>query len=341
MRDDYILLIGGSGVVGRRTAQLLRNANPDVKLLIGGRNLTKAQQVAADIGGAEGVAVDLDAEDLGLGELGLGNRPLGAVAIFLKDDRLAALRFAQARGAAHIGISTGTFEIAPEVSAFIQNPNAAPVVLGSEWLAGAAVLATLHLARKFAHVTDIAIDAVLDEEDVGGPAADLDFQRLTEVAPAALTRRGGKFYWRSGDESYAVIHAVDGEAMAGFAYSPFDITALAAVTDAQNIQFNVAVGKSSSRRRGEPMSAEIVITLSGESVEGGGRRERHALVHPQGQALLTGLGVTMMLERLTGLDDKPAPTAGLYFPEQLIDPAAYLRRLEAIGGTLTQIEDGQ
>src|SRR5687768_11243064 len=149
MRDAPILLIGGSGIVGRRTARLLRDANPDAKLLIGGRNLARAQQVAAEIGSAEGVAVDLDADDLGLGESRPGERPLAAVVIFLKDARLAALRFAQARGAPHIGISSGTFEIGPEVSAFIHKPGAAPVVLGSEWLAGAAVLATLHLARKF------------------------------------------------------------------------------------------------------------------------------------------------------------------------------------------------
>ena len=56
MRDAPILLIGGSGVVGRRTARLLRDANPDAKLLIGGRDLARAQQVAAEIGSAEGVA---------------------------------------------------------------------------------------------------------------------------------------------------------------------------------------------------------------------------------------------------------------------------------------------
>ncbi|HEX2526047.1 MAG TPA: hypothetical protein VHL31_07065 [Geminicoccus sp.] len=336
MRDAPILLIGGSGIVGRWTAKLLRDANPEAPLLIGGRDLGKAGQVAAEISQAEGVAVDLGADDLGLGD-----RSIGAVAIFLKDDRLAALRFAQVRGVPHIGISSGTFEIGPEVSAFIHHPRAAPVVLGSEWLAGAAVLATLHLARKFARVTDIVIDAVLDEEDIGGPAADIDMHRLTQLAPAALTRREGNFHWRNGDEAKAVIRAVDGEAMEAFAYSPLDIAALAAVTHAPNIQLNVSVGMSSNRRRGGPMSTEIIITLSGKTPEGGPHRERHAIVHPQGQAPVTALGVAMMLERLTGLDGKPATTAGVYFPEQLIDPDAYLRRLAAIGGSFTRMEDAR
>lgn len=71
-----ILLIGGSGVVGRWAARFLREAHPDLPLLIGGRNLARAEEAAAAIGKAEGVALDLAADDLGLGE-----RPVSAVAV--------------------------------------------------------------------------------------------------------------------------------------------------------------------------------------------------------------------------------------------------------------------
>jgi hypothetical protein len=40
----------------------------------------------------------------------------------------------------------------------------------------------------------------------------------------------------------------------------------------------------------------------------------------------------MLLERLVGLDGKPATPAGLFFPYQVIDHAAYLHRLEQEGG---------
>ena len=72
MSPKPILLIGGSGVIGRRTARSLRDAHPDVPLLIGR---------------AEDVALDLSVDDLGLGE-----RPVGAVAVLPKDDRVAARR---------------------------------------------------------------------------------------------------------------------------------------------------------------------------------------------------------------------------------------------------------
>lgn len=84
-----ILLVGGSGTVGRWAAQFLHAAHPTVPLLIGGRDLAKAEQVAADIGGAQGVALDLAADDLGL-----GTRPVRAVAVLFTDERVATLRFA-------------------------------------------------------------------------------------------------------------------------------------------------------------------------------------------------------------------------------------------------------
>ena len=53
MSPHPILLIGGSGMVGRWAARSLREAHADAKLLIGGRDIDKARQVAAEVGNAE------------------------------------------------------------------------------------------------------------------------------------------------------------------------------------------------------------------------------------------------------------------------------------------------
>ena len=227
--------------------------------------------------------------------------------IFLKDDALAALRFAQARGVPHVSISSGTFEIGPEVAAFMHRPQAAPVLLGSEWLVGAAVLPALDLAAGFARIDAIEIGAVLDDQDIGGPAAEIDLDRLTTVAPAALTRIGGQFVWRSGEDAKTRVRAVDGVELDAFAYSPLDIVSLAAATDAPDIRFDVAVGETASRRRGGPMSTEILIAIGGTMADGSQHRARRAIVHPEGQAPLTALGVAMALERLAGIDGRPEP----------------------------------
>lgn len=332
MSLDPILLVGGSGVVGRWTTRSLRGSHPDVPLLIGGRDRDKAEQVAAAAGNAKGVAIDWAAADLGLGE-----RPVSAVAVYFTDERIAGLRFAQSRRVPHISISAGINEIGPEVAAYIHEPHAAPVVLGTEWLVGATSVPTLELAKKFGRVRDIKIGALLDEQDAFGPAATADLERQTKTMPAALFRRDGAYLWRVGDEAKTKFRAVDGTEMEASALSPFDVVGLANATGAPNVQFNLAVGVSSSRRRGEPMSTEIIIELSGEDHAGRPLRSRHAVVHPEGQMPLTGLGVAMVLERLIGLDGKPPTAPGLYFPYQLLEPTAYFARLAAIGGSIVEL----
>lgn len=333
MSSAPILLMGGSGVIGRWTARSLRAAHPDVPLLIGGRDLAKSEEAAAEIGHAEGVVLDPAADHLGLGE-----RPVSAVAIFYMDHEIAGLRFAQARSVPHISISSGIYEIAPEVATYMHKPDAAPVVLGYEWLVGAATVPTLEFAKEFGRVHDIVIGALVDEQDAGGPAVAADFERLKRTLPAALTRRDGSYVWRDGDDAKAGFRAVDGAEMEASGFSSIDVVGLAAATGAPNVQFNLATGVSSTRRRGEPMSTEIIIELAGEDHAGRPLRTRHAVVNPQGSAPLTGIGVAMILERLIGLDGDPATPPGLYFPYQLLDPAAYFARLKQIGGEVLTLE---
>lgn len=85
------------------------------------------------------------------------------------------------------------------------------------------------------------------------------------------------------------------------------------------------------------MSAEILIELIGEDLNGEPLRTRHAVVHPAGAAPLTGLSVAMILERLLGLDGQPPTPAGLYFPYQLLSADAYLQRLGKAGGELRKL----
>jgi hypothetical protein len=333
MSSAPILLMGGSGAIGGWTTRFLRAAHPDLPLLIGGRDLSKARQAADRISNAQAAVLDLAADDLGLGD-----RPVSAVAVLFSDERIAGLRFAQARGVPHLSISSGIYEIAPEIAAFMHRPNAAPIVLGYEWLVGATTVPTLEFAKAFSRVHDISIGALVDEQDTGGPAVAADFERLNRTLPAALTRRGGSYIWRAGQDAVTTFHAVDGTRVEASGFSSIDVVGLATATDAPNVQFNIATAVSSSRRRGGPMSTEIIVELAGEDHAGRALRTRHAVVHREGAAPLTGLGVAMILERLLGLDGKPATPPGLYFPYQLLDSAAYITRLGQTGGELLTLE---
>lgn len=333
MSRNPILFMGGSGAIGHHAARALRTAHPDVPLLIGGRDLAKAQQAAAQIGGAEGVLIDSSADDLGLGK-----RPVSGVVVFYMDHALAGLRFAQKRGVPHLSISSGVFEIAPEIATYMHTPGAAPIVLGYEWMVGATTVSTLSIAQAFSRVSDISIYALVDEQDSGGPTVASDFEHLNKMLPAALTRQDGVYVWREGEDQKASFRAVDGTQMEASGFSSIDVVGLAAATGAANVQFNLAIGVSSTRRQGMPMSTEIIIELAGVDSNGEPLHTRHALVHPQGAAPLTGLSVAMILERLLGLDGQPPTAPGLYFPYQLLNATAYLQRLKQEGGELRQLQ---
>lgn len=332
MSFDPILLLGGSGSIGHQTARAIRATWPDIPLLIGGRDLTKAQNAAAEMGRAQGVAIDTASQDLGLGE-----QKVSAVVVLYKDHTLAGLRFAQARGVPHLSISSGLFEIAPEVASFMHVPTASAIVLGYEWLVGATTVPALHLAKAFSQVDTIRIGALVDKEDTGGPAVAADFEYLNHLMPAAFTRRDDVWLWREGDEAKATFFALDGTEIDAVGFSSIDVVGLATSTGARNVQFDLGTGVSSSRHQGGALSTEIILDIAGLDRSGQALHTRHAVVHPGGAAPLTGMGIALILERLIGLDGKPPVAPGLYFPWQILDAPHYLARLAQEGGDVLQL----
>jgi len=325
-----VLIIGGSGVVGSRTAHLLRRIHPGLPIAIGGRDLAKAEAVAAGVGGAIATRIDLDRPGLGQPE----GAEYSAVVPLVKDETLHAMRYAQSLGVPHVSVSSGTFEIGPEVAAYIHAPERSAILMASQWLAGAATMPALLFAREFQSVQAIRIGLLLDNLDMGGPAAYADYERITRSAPAALAVSEGRFVWLTGEEGGARYQSVDGVEMEAQAYSPLDIVSLAAATGAAAIRVDLALGVTAARRRGEHFSTEIVIELDGTREDGERATSRHELVHPQGQAPLTALGIVLGVERLLGLAGGGPVPAGLYLPEVLIDPAYFVARLREFGAEI-------
>jgi hypothetical protein len=322
-----VLIIGGSGIVGSKAAEDLRRLHPELRIAIGGRNLERANTVAKEIGKAEAVAVDLSRPDLGLAEV----KKFSAIVMFLKDDTLNSLKYAQAKGLPYLSISTGVFEVGPEMAFHIHAPGRAPILMGSQWLAGAATLPTLEFAREFQSLDAIEIAAVFDEQDMGGPAAFADFERITKSAPNPLILKDGKWRWISGAEATRSVKDREGVTLQANTYSPLDVLSLATATDAKSIRFDLVYGESTTRRRGGPFSTEIIIELSGRLQTGKNGRTRHELFHAGGQAPVTAICVAIAIERLLGLAGGPKVGPGLYFPNVLIEPAYALRRLQEFG----------
>lgn len=326
-----VLIVGGSGVVGSATARTLRRMQPDLPIAIGGRDLEKAQRVADAIGNAVAVQVDVARPDLGLA----CRDGFSAIVMFLKDDTLNSLRLAQALRIPYVDISTAAFEIAPEVALYLSNP-VAPVLLNGTWLAGTALLATLHHAATFARVDAVRIGAVLDEQDMGGPAAAADYERQTTTTANALILEDGRWTWVGGEQGRRNFVGRDGAENRGLAYSLLDPVYLGSALGLRAARFDLAYGLSAGRRAGGAFSTEMVIEIDGVRQDGRSGSFRLELSHPQGQAPVTAVGVAVAVERMLGLAGGAPPAAGLHLPGTLIDPAYMVDRLRRFGTTINQ-----
>lgn len=325
-----VLIIGGSGFVGAQAARTLRKLHPLVPIAIGGRNLERAEAVAKEIGNAEAVIIDLARRDLSLP----ADKSFSTIAMFVYDDTLNALHYAQANAVPYLSLSTGIHEIGPEVAIYAHKATA-PFLMGSSWLGGAASLAIVHFAKHFETVDSIEIAALLDEQDMGGPAAEADFNRLTMV-PNTMALDDGKWHWTATGEQGRMVTSVDGRQVPGMTYSPFDVFSLPVTTGAKTVRFDFALGETASRHRGEHFSTEITIAISGKRQDGTSGRSRYEFVHPEGQAPVTALSVALAVERLIGLDGKAPAAPGLYFAEMLIDADYAVERFKAFGARIAQ-----
>ncbi len=326
MFNERILFAGGSGVVGRAAVGWFRERHPDVPVLVGGRNLQAVSEVAREAGNAEAVAIDLDKPRLGLGD----DVAVAAVVVLAPEAGLKSLGYAQDLGVPYLDINTGLTELGPELALFAHRATAAPVVLASHWMAGAAAFLALNSARGFEGIQSIKIGAVLDEKDPTGPAALEDMERIYEKAPAALVFEGGRRVWLSGDSAKGNVETVDGRSLDGTAFSSFDIVSLYAATGASDVRFDLVTAESSSRRRGGEAAAEIIVEIEG-GANGRTARSRSTLEFEHGQASLTGLGVVLSLPALLGLNGRSPAAPGLYLPELLADAGWFLDEVRGAG----------
>lgn len=334
MTTAPILFAGGAGVVGRAAVRWFRQRHPGIPVLIGGRNLQAAGEVAQEVGTAEAVAIDLDQPRLGLGD----DVAVAAVVMLAPEAGLKGLSYAQDLGIPYLNINTGLTELGPELALFAHRATAAPVVLASHWMAGAAAFLALNSAKGFESIQSIRLGAILDEKDPAGPASLEDMERVHGAAPAALIFKDGRRVWLSGDAAKGQVESVDGRSLDATAFSTFDIASLYAATGAPNVRFDLVTDESSSRRRGDEAAAEIVVEIEGEA---GGRmkRSRSTLEFKHGACSLTALSVVLSLASVLGLNDHSPARPGLYLPELLSDTQWFLDELRSGGAIIS--EDSQ
>ncbi|MFZ5669707.1 MAG: hypothetical protein ACOY4K_09435 [Pseudomonadota bacterium] len=316
-----IVIAGGYGLVGGRIATLLREAGHALDLVLAGRNPDQGAALAGRIGARTSW---LDVADPAPGLAALG--PVDLVVAALQDPGDNLLAASLRAGAAHIGIvrTAGTMASTAIAAADLARR---PALMLGHWQAGVLTWATLAAARAFARVEAVEMAALYDPADPIGPMTSAD---AGGFIGRALVRRGGTWTEVEAASTGRLVAA----AGTGFEAHPMgvlDTPAVAAITGAADVRFDLGVGPSIGSLAGRGASHDLYIDLRGILADGRPGRRRTVVSDPAGQAHLTAAGVVIGVERLLGLDGAPPPPTGLAFPETAVDAEVAAGRLRGMG----------
>lgn len=317
-----ILIAGGWGVVGGAVARLIREAGHDLELVLGGRNPESGAELAKTLG-ARTVRLGVNDPAPGLAEAG----PVDLVIAALQDPGDNLLMAALRAGAGHIGIVRGPDSMASTAIAAAALARRPALMLG-HWQAGVTTVVALATARTFAEVERVEMAALYDYADPIGPMTVAD---AGGFVGQAQIRRGGAWTYLDATQHRRSVARPGQSAFDALPMSVLDTPALAAVTGAPDVRFDLGTGESRGTAAGGGASHDIYIDVTGRNASGAVSTKQTIVSDPAGQAHLTALGVLIGAERVLGLDGAAPPAAGLHFPETLLDIDRALTRLTTFG----------
>lgn len=331
--NPSILLIGGAGVTGSAIAKLLRCRYPDLALIIAGRDIEKAGELASAID-AQAMSLELNAASARLQMV----KP-SAVAMLAKDSSLQGLGWAQDLGIPYIGISSAAFEHGVDLVHALAQRQSAPIIIAGHWFAGAVTIAATELARHFEATHSITAGITIDRNTAGGgPASAADFERVSHATKATLARRDGAYVWEGDGQNRHPFRSLGGELVMGNGSVSIDVAAIGAATNAPNVRVLEHWGDSHHLLTSGSPADEISLEIEG-TIDGQLRTQRMTLQLPYAAGSLTAISVTIALERVLGLDGRPPIQAGVYGPENLMAPADFIARLEQAGVNVERQSD--
>ncbi|WP_257461878.1 Rossmann-fold NAD(P)-binding domain-containing protein [Archangium lipolyticum] len=319
-----ILIAGGYGLVGSFIARHVRKLSKEVELILAGRNPEKGAALARELGGATTARLDVSNAARGLSEVG----HVDLIVAALQDPGDNLIHAALSRGVAHIGITKLAEDVAPATFAALRSPPTRPIVLLGHWQAGVLLHAAWKAAEPFSRVDSIQLAGLYDTKDPIGQMTASDSEHFVG---RALLREAGAWKWLDATQHVRDIRLSDGRVLQGLPMSVLDVPSLAAVTGAPNVRFDFVQGDSLGTLAGGPASHDLYIDIEGLLKEGTPARRRTMVSGPAGNAHLTALGVLVVIERVLGLDGRPAAPGGLHLPETLVAPDEALARFKEFG----------
>lgn len=313
---QHIFVAGGYGMIGGNLAIQLRARFPESTLILAGRTPHKGEALAAQLGNAQTVAVDLMS-----GEIPDIAATSQLIISAVPDPKHALGEFAIRHNIAFIDITVGTADgYAPLLNmAMRYRPTSAVIPLGY-YEAGMFLPLVDKLCRRFSSIDSVRLTALHDAEDPIGATTE---QELTqELAPAFVRQRGVWGYTSKQDE----ICLISGECVETTPFGILDVSAVAAMTHADNIRLDVAMGTSEGKRKSAKASVELYVDMQGINTSAAPESKRIIASDPQGQAHFTALGIVIVIEALL-----ESPLHGFVLPEQILEPGRALIAMQNAG----------
>ncbi|MFU0880356.1 hypothetical protein ACM26M_03795 [Kluyvera cryocrescens] len=318
---QQIFIAGGYGMIGGNLATQLRARFPESTLILAGRTPQKGEALAAKLGNALTVSLDLLS-----GEIPQLAATSQLIISAVPDPKHALGEFAIRHNIAFIDITVGTADgYAPLLNMAMQYQATSPVVPLGYYEAGMFLPLVDKLSRQFSSIDSVRLTALHDPEDPIGAVTE---QELTqELAPAFVREEGIWRYTSAQDE----IDLISGERVETTPFGILDVSAVAAMTNAENIRLDVAMGISEGQRKSAKASVELYVDMQGINDSGIPEAKRIIASDPQGQAHFTALGVITMIEAMF-----ESSFTGFVLPEQLLKPEVALAAMQQAGVELIE-----
>jgi saccharopine dehydrogenase-like NADP-dependent oxidoreductase len=349
MRQD-ILIVGGYGVVGRRIATDLAPDYPG-RVVLGGRNLERANACAAEIGhGVRGCAIDIrDPQSIVAALNGVAT-----VVGCIDQPGRAVLQAAVAAGIAYTDITPHLTELgrgaAYERIDAAARASGASIVLGTGIVPGISSVIVRALANKLGGCDEIETALLLGANDVSGPAsfdyflqelampfdirvdgrdvAAIPFSepRLVDFGPPAGTQSAYLFPFS--DQVLYPRTMGAGTVRTRLAIEPVWLARLLAIVARTGVQRLLATDsirrRIASSRRDRPSSDGARFALRVDLRRDGSRC--HATLQGRTQADTAAAGAAGVARALI---ENAVREPGAWMPEQVIEPDPFLARLAA------------
>jgi len=318
---QQIFIAGGYGMIGGNLATQLRARFPESTLILAGRTPQKGEALAAKLGNALTVSLDLLS-----GEIPQLAATSQLIISAVPDPKHALGEFAIRHNIAFIDITVGTADgYAPLLNMAMQYQATSPIVPLGYYEAGMFLPLVDKLSRQFSSIDSVRLTALHDPEDPIGAVTE---QELTqELAPAFVREEGIWRYTSAQDE----IDLISGERVETTPFGILDVSAVAAMTNAENIRLDVAMGISEGQRKSAKASVELYVDMQGINDSGVPEAKRIIASDPQGQAHFTALGVVTVIEAMF-----ESSFTGFVLPEQLLKPEVALAAMQQAGVELIE-----